>query len=325
MSRKRIFISIGLPEEVAQSLAEALKKWQWLPIRWLGEENWHITVIPPFYADEKELTAVTEALAKTVKDLEPFKLVFDSIILAPPGRKARMIWFSGPFSRKLEELKKKIEEAFSRHEAVPSLKPEKRPIASHITLARFEEGNLRELEQKTRILEELKLSFLVGAIDITESHLKSSGAEYETLSTIPFGEKDVLAYEFLPHTADLRIKSRGSTLEELFEHSLLGMAEYMKKGASAMKARVTRPIEVSAPDTTALLVDFLSHTLALGDANQEVYPRVAFDEFSETHLKGTLSGSSVGEFDKGVKAVTYHGAEIKKTVQGYEVTIIYDI
>ena len=181
MTRKRIFISIGLPEEVKRSLAEALKKWQWLPIRWLAEENWHITIIPPFYADEKELAAVKEVLEKAVKDFERFKLVFDSIILAPPEKKARMIWFSGPQNKKPEELKKKIEEAFSRHEAIPVLKPEKRPIASHITLARFEEGSLHELEQKTRILEELKISFLVEAVDITESHLKSSGAEYETL------------------------------------------------------------------------------------------------------------------------------------------------
>lgn len=323
--RRRIFISIGLPEEVRRKLNESLKKWQWLPIRWLGQDYWHITIISPFYADEKELIAIKEILAKAAKDFKPFSLAFNSIILAPPGRKARMIWFSGPSSGRLEALKKKIEEVFLQKKLITSFGPEERPIVSHITLARFEEGNLRELEQKTRILEEFKLSFLVDALDITESHLKSGGAEYETLSIIPFGEKEVLAYELLPHAADLRIKSRGKTREELFAHSLLGMAEYMKKSISAMKTTVTRSIEVASPDVTALLVDFLSRTLALADASQEVYPRAAFDEFSETHLKGTLFGLPVEKFDKDIKAVTYHGAEIQKTAFGYEVTIIYGI
>ena len=185
--RRRIFISIGLPEEVVHTLAEALKKWRWLPIRWSAEENWHMTIIPPFYADEKELFAAKEVMAVVARNFEPFRLAFDSIILAPPDKKARMIWFSGPQSKKLEEFKQKIEEVFLHSGAIFSLKHEKRSVASHITLARFEEGNLHELEQKTRILEELKLSFLAEAVDITESNLKSSGAEYETLSRISFG------------------------------------------------------------------------------------------------------------------------------------------
>lgn len=323
--KRRIFISIGLPVEIVSRLEESLKKWQWLPIRWLGEANWHITVIPPFYADEKELGAVAEALGEVVKDFEPFPLVFDSIILAPPGRKARMIWLSGPFSRKLEALKQKIVEIFLQEKPLPSFESEERALTPHVTLARFEEGGLQELEQKTRTLEELQLTFSVAAIDITESHLQRAGAEYETLFTTPFGKRTPPAYEFMPHTADMRIQARGKTLEELFRNSLLGMAEYMKRGAAAMKATVSWPIEAAAPEATSLLVDFLSRALAMADANQEVYPRVTLDEFSETHLKGTILGAAVEQFDKDIKAVTYHEAQIKKTAEGYEVTIIYDI
>ena len=324
--KRRIFIAIGLPEEVRWGLGEAVEKWRWLPIRWLSPANWHVTVIPPSYVKEDEFPAVKTSLEKLAKSLQPFELSFDSIILAPPDKRARMIWLSGPRNTALQELKEKIEEEFMKNGQIPAVEKEERALLPHITLARFEEGALKDIEQRTRTLEEFKASFPVAALDIMESHLKSTGAEYERLASVPLGEKPLLPpYEFLPHTADLRIKSRGKTLEELFENSLLGMAEYMKKGAAAMKATVTRPIEIVAPDTAALLVDFLSHTLALADANQEVYSRAAFDEFSETHLKGTLFGAAVGEFDRDIKAVTYHEAAIQKAHAGYEVTIIYDI
>ncbi len=96
-------------------------------------------------------------------------------------------------------------------------------------------------------------------------------------------------------------------------------------GALSLKSSVSRSLEITAPDIAALLVDFLSRSLTLGDINHEVYPRVAFDEFSETHLKGTLFGVKVEEFDEDIKAVTYHGVEVKNVAGGFEAVIIYDI
>lgn len=319
-------MSIRLPEAVAENLEGVLSRWrEKLPIRWLPKENWHLTVIPPFYADEGELSAVEEILEKTAKAFEPFELQFHALLFAPPGSRARMVWLSGKPNEKLEALKEALEGEIVREKAVPSFRQEKRRLVPHVTLARFREDDLSRAWQKTRILEDLKLSCVVESLEMTESHLKRSGAEYETLLRVPLGSAKPLPYEFLPHTADVRIVARGATLKELFENALRGMAEYMKRGSSFGTLTSSRPIEVSASDATLLLVDFLSRALALADANGEVYPRVSFDEFSETHLRGTLRGFPVESFDEDVKAVTYHEAEIRKTAEGYEVTIVCDI
>ncbi len=325
--RKRIFIAVELPEELREKITEVVKRWQWLPIRWTPPSNWHVTVVPPFYADENELKQVIGVVKSAVGDIRPFSLSFNAVILAPPGKEARMIWLSGRSSRGLRQLKEALEDKIFEAKIMPGFVKEGRAPIPHLTLARFEEGDLRELEEKTKMLEETPLSFEACELAIMESRLKITGAEYQTLATILLGEEEVHKppFEFLPHTADLRIRAWGKTLEELFENSLLGMAEYMKKGAGSLAGRAARPVDDAGGDYTILLVNFLSSALTLADTHNEVYSRVNFEEFSETRLKGTLLGAAVDEFDEDIKAVTYHGAEIKKTDDGYEAIIIYDI
>lgn len=131
-------------------------------------------------------------------------------------------------------------------------------------------------------------------------------------------------YEFLPHTADLKIKSQGKTYEELFANSMRGMIEWQKP--KILKEKVTREITVSSSDCVALLVDFLSETLYLSKTNLETYAEVEFLEFFKTSLKAILRGRKVSKWDDEIKAVTFHELEIKKNNKGlYEATITYDI
>lgn len=192
MAKKRIFIAVNLPEDIRQKLVEVAEKWRWVPVRWLQSDNWHITIVPPFYVNEKELRLVKKTLERAVKTLRPFDINFDSIILAPPEKRARMIWLIGRQNMKLQDVKEKIEEAFLENKVTPSLKKEERNLLPHVTLARFEEGNLKELEQKTRTLEEAALSFTIAHLDIMESRLKSTGAEYEMLVEVPLGDESLL-------------------------------------------------------------------------------------------------------------------------------------
>ena len=185
--RKRIFIAVGLPDETRAKIAGAVKRWQWLPIRWLKPENWHITVIPPFYAEEGELERVKEAAAEAAASLRPFSLSFRSIILAPPGKKARMVWLYGKASSGLQGLKEALEEKISEEKMIPGFTKEGRQVLSHVTLARFEEGALQQIEAKTSVLEELPMGFEVRELAVMESRLKATGAEYNTLARIPLG------------------------------------------------------------------------------------------------------------------------------------------
>lgn len=185
--RKRIFIAVDLPNETRSKVAQAMKRWQWLPIRWLRPENWHITVIPPFYAEEEELERLKETAAEAAASLRPFSLSFRSIILAPPGEKARMIWLYGKASSGLQGLKEALEEKISEAKIITGFTKESRRVLSHVTLARFEEGALQQIEAKTSVLEELPMVFKAAELVIMESRLKAAGAEYKTLARILLG------------------------------------------------------------------------------------------------------------------------------------------
>jgi len=147
-------------------------------------------------------------------------------------------------------------------------------------------------------------------------------------------------YQILEHTADLRIRAFGRTLEELFGNALAGMMDYLK--SEKLKAKNVKPvkriIKISSLDFNALLVDFLSEALTLADINQEVYRQAEFVNFPRPvadavrkkeaglFLEARLWGEKIGRFDKDIKAVTYHRLDISRNKDGlWEATIVFDI
>lgn len=179
--KHRLFISVNLPQELKAKVAEAIKQWHWLPIRWLAPENWHITLVPPAYLEDAEMRLLCNFL-KGKRLGKPFAVKFSRIVLAPPGTKARMIWLEGETPPELPKLKKKIEGLWLGNESLPKIEIESRPLKLHVTLARFEPGDLKEIEEKTRVLGEVGFGFDAGEVSVMESHLRPEGAEYETIA-----------------------------------------------------------------------------------------------------------------------------------------------
>lgn len=133
-------------------------------------------------------------------------------------------------------------------------------------------------------------------------------------------------FEILEHTADLRIKARGKTKEELFVNALKGMAHVQKSELPAGASKVVKKIKVESADLTALLIDFLSKILTQSHIDRVVFYDAKFKTLSDTALEAEIEGIKVDEFDEDIKAVTYHGAEVVKNEQGlWEVTAVYDI
>ncbi|MBI5071823.1 archease [Candidatus Falkowbacteria bacterium] len=139
-------------------------------------------------------------------------------------------------------------------------------------------------------------------------------------------------YEILEHTTDLKIRAFGKTKEELFLNMLKGMFESVKPKilttpSPSLKRRGirTRKINIKSADEQSLLVDFLSEALTLSDINNEAYFEVEFEKLTETELEAEIFGAPVKSFSTEIKAVTYHGLEIKKTDGGWEATVLFDI
>ncbi len=135
-------------------------------------------------------------------------------------------------------------------------------------------------------------------------------------------------HEIVPHTADVRVMASGDSLPELFLAALEGMAEVMCEGAcrSPGERPLSRRVELSSYDTTALLIDFLSEALTLAQIDDALYCEARFADLSPTSLTAELRGMSVDRFDLDVKAVSYHEAEVVQDGQGgYHTSVIFDI
>lgn len=142
-----------------------------------------------------------------------------------------------------------------------------------------------------------------------------------------FGGTTMKSYTVIPHTADVRLKLSGDTLEEIFLAGLEGMAQIEKKDFCQISKvfPVKRTINLTSLDPTSLLIDFLSYVLTFSHEDQAIFCASDFQILSPTYLNTTVFGAKTDHFDEDIKAVTYHEAEVKKKNGKYETTIIFDI
>jgi SHS2 domain-containing protein len=130
-------------------------------------------------------------------------------------------------------------------------------------------------------------------------------------------------YEFLDHPADIKIRSFGKDLPELFINSALGMMEFLY-GKVATNYIQTEQIEVKANNLESLLVDWLAEILYLSDTNKRAYLDYKIIEFSKTKIIADV-GSQTATAKDDIKAVTYHELSIIQQPDGWQATVVYDI
>lgn len=132
-------------------------------------------------------------------------------------------------------------------------------------------------------------------------------------------------FEVLEHKADLKIRAFGKTKEELFLNMLRGMTSGLRPKIKNKKLKIKK-IKVKAPDLAALLVDFLSEVLYLGQVNKEAYFKVNFKRSSDQEIEAEILGQKVERFGEDIKAVTYHGLDLHQRNDGiWEAVVLFDI
>lgn len=143
-------------------------------------------------------------------------------------------------------------------------------------------------------------------------------------------------FEQLAHTADIQIRVYGKSVKELFRHAVIGMFQVVGPKASGCRIEservvcdelpIIRDVETNSIDQSALIIDFLSDLLSLSDIHKEAYLDATIHEVSETDVRATVYGVKVAGYEVvELKAVTYHGCEIKKVGNEWQVDIVFDI
>ena len=145
---------------------------------------------------------------------------------------------------------------------------------------------------------------------------------------------DALSFEFLDHTADTAVRLKSADPKELFRDATRALlAIFVASGeGSPVVPRASLPIRVEAEDGETLLVDYLNELVFLFDTKQflalDLEASVVELE-APSRVEGTLKGET---FDPArhvvkteVKAATFHGMEIKKTKEGLEADVVFDL
>ncbi len=181
--RHRLFIAVNLPENIKNKLSDFQSKWPELPARWTKKQNLHITLVFLGYVKDEEIPEILKIAEEIGNKHSSFSINLNKICYGPPKKIPRMVWAVGESSKELGKLKKDLENSLSN----VSLKEEARPHSPHITLSRIRQWQFRqiELEERPEINESIDLGFEVNSIEIMESQLKRTGAEYSVMQSFP--------------------------------------------------------------------------------------------------------------------------------------------
>jgi SHS2 domain-containing protein len=138
-----------------------------------------------------------------------------------------------------------------------------------------------------------------------------------------------MKFEFLPHTADVKFRAYGKSLEEAFSNAALALAEVVSE--SRINEKVEKTIEVESEDEKALLYDFLEKFLFLLDTENFLLSKVKkikIEKDGDIKLKAVINGDTdIGkyEIETHIKAVTYQEMEIKKEKDRFILQVVLDL
>jgi SHS2 domain-containing protein len=138
-------------------------------------------------------------------------------------------------------------------------------------------------------------------------------------------------FEFLSHTADIKIRVYGKNLKEIINNSLLALKSFWKPKLT--KTKIEKEIKVESNNEVNLLIDFLSEVLAETYVEKAIFvkflPRINADFHTDKRGLYSLSGKIIGykftSLSKDIKAVTYHQAVLNKVNKNYIFEFIIDI
>lgn len=178
----RLFIAISFPQSLRERMVEATAplREQEFPVRWIEPDQLHLTL--KFLGDVKRerLDEVTDVMDGVGSDFRPFEVGFERVGAFPSLRSPRVIWLGVEATMEMRAVKHDLE-----HGLVDiGFERETRAFQPHVTLARADQdadaGDFRKLESLSREVD-LDETHRVARIDLVQSHLGSSGAEYERI------------------------------------------------------------------------------------------------------------------------------------------------
>lgn len=130
-------------------------------------------------------------------------------------------------------------------------------------------------------------------------------------------------FEFLFHTADLKIRVLGKNFFSLINNTLLALKSFLSPKLTKRKRKMK--IKIEGTDSINLLIDFFSEVLAKTYINKIIFVKFKPKVFEEKKIEGELEGFEFKSLKKDIKAITYHQAKLEKNKNYFIFEFIVDI
>ena len=133
-------------------------------------------------------------------------------------------------------------------------------------------------------------------------------------------------YEFLEHTADVKLKAYGKTIEEAFCNSAYALKEKLI-GKKIVLKKIKKEIKVAGKDNEKLLYNFLEEFLYLLDAKDFIFSKINKINIEGNKLTAEISGDKASsyKFSNSVKAITYNEIFVKKDKNNFICQVVLDV
>ena len=124
-------------------------------------------------------------------------------------------------------------------------------------------------------------------------------------------------YEYFEHTADVKFRAYGKTLDEMLSNAALALFNSMINTAT-VQPKETWKVKLSGQDLEQLAYDWLSELIFLFETEFAVFSTfdVELHQNGDWRLEAAIGGEKIDPsrhaFDNEVKAVTLHQFEVKK-------------
>lgn len=131
-------------------------------------------------------------------------------------------------------------------------------------------------------------------------------------------------FEFLDHTADIKMRVIGKELKDIFETTVLAIAQY-SSGGEKISSKKGKVINVRGNDNESLLYNFIDEILYLIDAEHFI-PVKAEVTMRGYNLKAELYGDDTKNYKlEHIKSATYAEMSIKKLRDNWEAVFVLDV
>jgi 2'-5' RNA ligase len=185
----RAFIAATLDSKVVEKIADASSqlKPEITGMRWVPAANLHLTLKFLGGIDEAMVEPIESRLRERLSLFPRFSINAKGLGVFPNDKRPRVLWV-GLTSDHLVALASRVESALQQL----GFTPETRKFTPHLTIGRWREADLAS-KSLARQLENWRAYEFgisrVESVSLIQSVLKSEGASYNRLATIPLGEE----------------------------------------------------------------------------------------------------------------------------------------